>query len=196
MSTRHVLTLIVVLSTATQMGCVCRQNLSGGSCAQAYDSCCASCGVPEASCCCPDASCGCPEPACGCSDTCCDVSCGCPDASCGCPDASCGCPDASCGCPESCGGGVGCGSQVVGQCPLSKCRLLQRMGNALRRCSSPACSSPAYYSEWQDAPPCDSDPCDCYGNHTGGPYGSPHGRRANLAKRHLNFDEESGNTYR
>jgi len=192
MSTRHIFALIVALSTASQIGCCGMQNSGGGCAGQVFGSGYPSCGVADAACGCPEASCSCPDASCGCPD----ASCGCPEASCSCPDVSCGCPDASCGCPESCASGVGCGSPVVGGC-----RLLQRMRNALRGGSS-GCSSPAYYSEWQDSPPCNCESCDSYGNHTGGPYASPHGRRANLAKRRINlkdelhFSEKSGTTYR
>ena len=132
-------------------------------------------------------------------DTC--PSCGVADASCGCPscgvaDVSCGCPDASCGCPDGCGDGVGCGSQT-----RKECRLLKRIRNALHGCSG--CGGKPYWSEWSDSPPCECDRCDCYGNYLGGPYGSPHGRRARVAQRNLNLaeelqfgEEEAATTYR
>ena len=163
--------LIVVSCAVSQVGCVCMSQMGcgGGGCGmggQVYDDCCASCGVADT--CCDSASCGCPE-----------ASCCCPDASCGCPDATCGCPDASCGCPDGCGGGVGCGAPVRGQC-----RLLTRLRNAICGCSG-GCGGPAYWNEWQDCPPCNSNPCDCYGNHLGGTYGSPHKRRGQLARKNL-----------
>lgn len=105
--------------------------------------------------------------------------------SCGVADASCGCPDASCGCPDSCCGGVGCGSGVSGSCPL-----LKRLRNAICGTGCSGCGGQAYWSEWSDSPPCNCDPCDCYGNYIGGPYGSPHGRRAQMAKRHSNTGGE------
>jgi len=118
-------------------------------------------------------------PSCGLADSCCGDY-----ASCGCPEASCSCPiDASCGCPDGCGVGVGCGAPVMVRCPI-----LQRIRNAFRGCSGYA--GPAYWSEWNDSPPCDCDSCDRYGNYNGGPYGSPHGRRAQMAKRQSNFAEE------
>jgi len=147
------------------------QNGRGGGCGmggQGYAGC-PSCGVA-------DASCG--FPSCGVADSCCD------DPSCGLADASCGCPDASCGCPTDCGGGVGCGAPVAQRCPL-----LARIRNALNRRVS-GCYGPAYYNEWQDSPPSQCESCDRYGNYTGGPYGSPHGRRAQMAKRNLNFEDE------
>lgn len=184
MSTRHAFALIVIFCTAGQLGCCAMmRNGCGGGCGmggQAYNDSCPSCGVA-------DASCGCPS--CGVADSCCDdPSCGLADASCGCPDASCGCPDASCGCPNDCGGGVGCGT------PVKRCRLLARIRNALNGCSS-GCYGPAYYSEWQDSPPSRCETCDQFGNYTGGnytggPYASPHGRRAQMAKRNFNFEDE------
>ncbi len=165
MSTRHVLALIVVFCTAGQLGCCC-MNQFGCGCGmggQVYDGCCASCGVADcASCGCPEASCCCPEPACCC------------------PEPSCCCPDPACGCPDSCGGGVGCGSPVMGNCPL-----LQRIRRALHGCCNSGCGGRAYCSEWTDCPPCDCDPCDCYGNYIGGRYSSPHGQRARMARRNV-----------
>jgi len=114
--------------------------------------------------------------------------------SCGVADASCGCADVSCGCPDACGSEVGCGSGVSGRCPILKglCRALRGGG-----CSSGCCGQP-YCSEWTDSPPCECDPCDCYGNYTGGTYGSSHGRRAQMAKRHANgglqFGEQGSDT--
>jgi len=185
MSTRHVFALIVVFCTVSQVGCVCMMNAGcgGGGCGmggQAYNGECPSCGVA-------DASCGCPSyaPSCGVADSCCEV-------------PSCGCPDASCGCPDGCGSGVcGCGASARGR----QCPLLARMRNAICGGGCSGCGGQAYWSEWSDSPPCDCEPCDCYGNYIGGPYGSPHGRRARLAKRNiaeeLRFSEEdSETTYR
>ncbi len=183
MSTRHVFALIIVFCTAGQLGCcsMMQNGCRSGGCGmggQVYGGS-PSCGVA-------DASCGCP-------------SCGVADVSCGCPDASCGCPDASCGCPDGCGGGVGCGAPV--RRSGATCPLLARLRNAICGCSG--CGGPAYLSEWQDSPPCNCETCDSYGNYTGGPYASPHGRRAQMAKRQLNladelrFNEEgSGTVYR
>lgn len=178
MSTRHVFALLVVFCTAGQLGCCCMSQCGRGGCGmggQVYDPCCASCGVAD---CCGDcASCGCPE-----------ASCCCPEPACCAPEASCCCPDPACGCPDSCGGGVGCGSRVGGQC-----RLLQRIRRALRGgCCTSGCCGPAYMSEWSDSPPCNCDPCDCYGNYMGGQYSSPHGRRARLANKNLANELEFG----
>lgn len=184
MSNRNVLALIVGISILGQLGCCCTSQFGCG-CGmggQVYDSCCASCGVADccgdcASCGCPEASCCCPAPSCGCPDP----ACGCPEASCCCPEPSCACADPACGCPDSCGGGVGCGTPVRGQC-----LILQRLRKALRGgCCSSGCCGPAYMSEWSDSPPCNCDPCDCYGNYTGGRYGGPHGQRARMANRNI-----------
>lgn len=183
MSSRHIFALIVAACTAGQLGCCCmsQYGCGAGMGGQVYDGCCASCGVAD---CCGDcASCGCPE-----------ASCCCPEPACCCPEPGCSCPEASCCCPDSCGSGVGCGSPVIGQC-----RLLQRMRNAIRRsCCTSGCCGPAYVSEWSDSPPCNCDSCDCYGNYTGGHYGSPHGRRARMANRNiageLQFSEPDSET--
>ena len=178
MSARHFFALIVVFCTASQLGCCCMMRSGCGGCGmggQVYDccgDCCASCGCPEASCCCPEPACCCPE------------------ASCCCPEASCCCPEASCCCPDECCCEVGCGTRV-----RRRCQLLSRIRRALnrcylRRCCSGGCCGKPYCSEWQDCPPCDCNPCDCYGNYTGGQYGSPHGRRAQMAKRNMNISEE------
>ena len=113
----------------------------------------------------------------------CCPSCGVADCSCGCPEASCCCPDASCGCPDTCGCGVGCGAPVRG-----RCRLLARLRDCICGCSG--CGCQPYWNDWQGSPPCDCDPCDAYGNYIGGPYGSPHGRRAQLAKKNMNLGDE------
>ncbi len=186
MSSRHILALIVIFCTTSQLGCVCTRQFGCGSggCGmggQVFNDCCPSCGVADSCCDCP--------------------SCGVADVSCGCPDATCGCPDASCGCPDSCGGGVGCGTAIGRGCPL-----LARIRNALSGCYG-GCGQ-AYRSEWSDSPPSQCESCDHYGNYTGdrnigGPYGSPHGRRAQMAKRNFNLndelrfsEEESGPIYR
>jgi len=186
MTIRHLFALVVILCTVSQLGCCAMmQNGSCGMGGQVYDGC-PSCGVA-------DACTGCPS--CGVADSCCE------DPSCGLADASCGCPDASCGLPTSCGGGVGCGAPVAG-----RCRLLARIRNALNGSSSYG-SGRAYWSEWQDSPPSQCESCDRYGNYNGdnyngGPYGSPHGRRAQMARRNVNlsdelrFDEEAGPIYR
>jgi len=164
MSTRHLFALIAVICTTSQLGCCMMQNGRGG-CGmggQVYGG----------------------SPSCGVADCCGDcASCGCPEASCRFPEASCSCPDASCGCPGSGGCGVGCGSGVT-----RRCGLLSRMRKALRDCSG--CSGSAYRSEWQDSPPQQCDSCDRYGNYTGGSYSSPHGRRAQMAKRNMNISNE------
>jgi|GEM_PF-4766586 len=184
MSNRHVFALMLALATLCQVGCTC---ITGG-CGlggQAYNCGCASCGVADTCC---------DGPSCGLSDSCCGDC-----ASCGCPDASCCCPDATCGCPDGCGGGVGCGSPVCGRCPLlARIRKALNCDYLRNQCSG--CGGRPYCSEWNDSPPCSCESCDCYGNHTGGNYGGPHGRRAQLAKRHsageLRFEEESGPVYR
>lgn len=178
MSARHLFALVVAVCTASQLGCCCMMNARCGGCGmggQVFDCCgdsCASCGCPEASCCCPEPACCCPEPGCCC-----------PEASCCCPEASCCCPD------DCCGGGccdqVGCGSGVRQRCPL-----LWRLRQALNRCYCNGCGGKPYCGEWSDCPPCNCDPCDCYGNYIGGPYGSQHGRRAQMARRNMNIGEE------
>ena len=186
MSTRHLFALIVTFCTLGQLGCCSMMKNGGGGCGmggQAYSRGCPSCGVA-------DASCGCP------SGGFADASCGMADASCGCADVSCGCPDASCGCPT--GGGPGCGGGVrstSGASAFGGGRLLSRMRKALNGysgggCSSGGCGGTPYYNEWQDSPPSQCESCDQYGNYTGGPYGSPHGRRAQMARRNINFNEE------
>lgn len=170
MSRRFLLALIVIVCTVGQIGCCCMNQCGCGMGGMTYDGCCASCGVAD---CCGDctASCGCPE-----------ASCCCPEPGCACPEPSCCCPDPACGCPDTCGSGVCCGSPVMAQCPL-----LHRMRRALLRCCTGGCCGPAYVSEWSDCPPCACDACDQYGNYTGGQYGSPHGRRARMANRSLDF---------
>ncbi len=115
-----------------------------------------------------------------CCGSCCavDAACGCPGASCCCPEASCCCPDASCGCPSE----VCCGSPVVG-----RCRLLQRIRNALCGNSGGGCNT--YYGDWSCCSTCDSCPCECYGGQGGGYQGPPAGRRPSLAGRRIKLDE-------
>ncbi len=94
---------------------------------------------------------------------------------------------------------------------MGQCRLLSRIRKALNGCSDGGCGGgSAYYNEWQDSPPSQCETCDQYGNYTGrtgnnytgGPYNSPHGRRARLAKStnladELRFsDGEAGTIYR
>ena len=191
MSTRHLFALLFTLLTVSQMGCCCLRGTGcGASCGyggQVYDDCCsASCGVADP--CCDDGCCG---------DGCCGecASCGVADVSCGCPEPSCCCPDPACGCPDGCGNGVGCGSRVGGGC-----RLLQRIRAALNRNCAGCASGPAYYGEWSDTPPCACETCDQFGNYTGGgfpndgyagsTYDSPHGRRARMARRHMQDGDE------
>ena len=182
MTTRITLMLVLAASCALNTGCVCMRCCSscGTGCDYIGG---ASCGCPEASCCCPDdccdvASCGCPEASCCCPD----ASCGCPEASCCCPEPSCCCPDASCGCPT-----VGCGSPVVG-----RCRLMQRICNALHgrsNCCS-GCSSEAYWSEWHNDPPCDCQSCSPQASRGGYAGGYAAASRRRVGKRTLNFDDE------
>jgi len=164
MPTRHLFALIVIFCTAGQLGCA-NMRLNGcgsGGCGMG--------GQIYNSC----------SPSCGVADSCCD----CP--SCGIADVSCGCPDASCGCPDGCGTGV---SSVRTNCPL-----LTRLKNAICGSSGGCCGS-AYRSEWSDSPPSPCESCDRYGNYiggnrVGGPYGSPYGRRAQMAKRNINLNDE------
>ena len=160
MSARHVFALIVVCCTVSQLGCCCMRNARCGGCGMGGQVYDGCCGDTCASCCCPEASCCCPE-------------------------ASCCCPEASCCCPDGCCDGVGCGSRVRPRCPL-----LSRLRSALNRCYCNGCGGRPYCGEWSDCPPCDCNPCDCYGNHLGGPYGNPHGRRAQMARRNMNINEE------
>ena len=203
MATRQLFSLILAVVCTASVGCcgnLANRCLSGG-CMGCCDPC-ATCGCPDATCGCPDATCGCPDTCC---DTCCDAACGCPDAACGCPDsccdaacgcpdeccdpcASCGCPDASCGCPTNCCSSVGCGSPVVG-----RCRLLQRMRNALCGCSG--CGD-LYWSEWHNNPPCNCNSC---ATCTAG--AANYCRPSQLAHRKINSprqlaQEDLGTTYR
>ncbi len=163
--------MILVFCVSGQLGCC---GMMQGGCGGGVRGSGPSCGIADASCGVADASCGCP-------------SCGVADASCGCADASCGFPDASCGCPTDCGSRVGSGGTPV----VGGCRILSRIRKALNGCSAGGCGGgPAYYNEWQDSPPSQCETCDQYGNYTGGngnnytggPYASPHGRRARLVK--------------
>jgi hypothetical protein len=74
---------------------------------------------------------------------------------------------------------------VTGPCPL-----LGRLRQALNRAYLNRCGHGGCCDSWQEDGPCGCESCNDYGNNLGGPYTNPHGRRARMAKRSVNLDNE------
>lgn len=175
LSTQHFFSLLLATATASSVVYM------GGLYDVGYGAC-SHCGQGDQAYCdsCDSGSC----PSCGLAEASCEF------PSCGVADACCSSEDATCGVPDDCCEDVGCGTPVVGNCPLllriRNALSLQRIRNALFGCWG--CGPETYWSDWHNDPPYSPQ-----GNDLGSrsrSYQAPYRRHPQTAGGAINFGEQ------